>query len=117
MKRERGEQWNRVHRLYEYVLFHKTFTYFSCTYVFYMATIKGISVALLWAVVETCESCCCNLYSYFTLLCIGEIEQQKLLGGQKIGFLWSLLPVGKVERGTQAPLCLLKTIFSRSQEA
>lgn len=61
-------------------------------------------MALLWAVVETCESCCCNLYSYFTLLCIGEIEQQKLLGGQKIGFLWSLLPVGKVERGTQAPL-------------
>ena len=66
--------------------------------ILYGNDVKAISVALLWAVVETCESCWCNLYSYFTLLCISEIEQQKLLGGQKIGFLLSLLLVGRVER-------------------
>ena len=53
------------------------FYLFSCTCIFYMA-VKIFLCPLLWVVVVMFENCCCSLYSYFRLLGIGGIEQQKL---------------------------------------
>lgn len=53
-------------------------------YILYGSDVKSIcgpNCRQWWK--ETYESCCCNLYSYVTLLCISGTEQQKLLPGKQ----------------------------------
>lgn len=57
------------------------------------------------------ESPCCYQGSYFPLLCIGGIEQQRLLGREKMGFLWSLLWLGRVGRHNSGSPYILSRPF------
>lgn len=72
----------------------QNFYFFSCIYILYGTDVKCISVASTVGSGGKFESCC-NLYPYFTLLCIGGTEQQKSLGGKMMDFLWPATPAGE----------------------
>lgn len=111
-KRENGiENIGALHIVHGYGLFCKTSTSFVVYISFIWHWYKGYFCdLLLWAVLEIFESHCCNLYSYFMLVCINGAEQQKLLGGKKVGFFWSLLLVVRVRtQNLSSPYALLRS--------